>query len=407
METPQVLKTHVTSLEDVLPKSGTYPVALRDAGSLLVEEQPDLVPIYMDGISISVWEAEIKDIEDDDKMKEIAQRKAKQSIDSVRGNINEIVHGMVRYGDLGYPYLIMVSADLDSPNPAMSYPDFRPFSFEIKPKTFELGLTGRLLEDAQGQRFSETLAVSMDIYDAYSFVLDLRPKRVIAVKQDGKGVVVYEHSKMVGKQEARHFPWKATTYLMDDEAFERCVLRPDEKEVLPSGGLRVVHPDFYERIRKYGDVSILFGHKFRNIAEFLSYATSTDDYLIWKICHCNGQDLNSPLVDAGPYYGEYMGNPRHENTNRLHFIPDKAMLWFNGLCIFFDRPEGIQALTSLGDVVRDIWIDASRFRFDKSKFFPQDCGWDIVHDKSRGITPEKPVNVRTDKDYQKYPVLKE
>ena len=91
---------------------------------------------------------------------------------------------MAREWESSYANAVLLSGDLYSSSPAITKPDDPGFSFEFRPKAFDLGLTGRLLEDGK-ERYQERLAVECDIYDAYNLATDLRPKRIVAVDIHG------------------------------------------------------------------------------------------------------------------------------------------------------------------------------------------------------------------------------
>ncbi len=391
------LKSHKTVLENLMPKSGEYPVDLREAKSILVEEQPNLIPVYMDLMYVNHLESRVIDrlLDCDDAMTRIEKKKVENKIDKFRGDIRNFIYGMKNYGLSGFPDMITLTDDLNSSNPAVTNPENPNYSFEIRPKEFRLGLTGRILEDGKGQRYNESLFVALDIYDAFDFARSISPNKVFALMPDGKERLVYENKRyVIGKTEKLEVPSQKKTYVMSEH---RKLDWLCETEVLPTNGLKVVFHEFYEEIKKYENGTFLFGHKFKGIDEFLSYATLLDNHLIWKICKSEINNPNNALIDAEPYYGKYGGNPRYENIGRLHFMPDRANLGFNGTTISFDKETGIKALMDLGDIVRDLWIGPSAVG--------QKDGWDIVFDRTRKITPNNPVHVKNNVGYQKYPVV--
>ena len=387
------LKNHVTRLHNLLPKSGEYPSILADATTILVEEQSDLIPIYMDGMAVHYMEAMIESKKDDPEMQKAESNKALYAIENFR-NIRNMVNGMKRYGISGYPDMIRMTNDFDSNDPAVTDPDLGPYRIQIKPKDFKLGLTGRLLEDENGEKYSETLAIGLDIYDAYDFARSISPQSIVALTGNGRDEIVYKDGKNAGKTEKIEFKRNNGTFRFSVDRWS------DGEDVLDTGGLRIVDSPFYEKIKKYGGGTILFGHKYEDIDEFLSVVTKTDNHMIWKICKNEINNPNTALIDAGPYYGQYKGKPRYENTDRLHFMPHKASIWFDGSMIIFDHQVGVQALMELGDSVSDVWIEPDILE-QKTVY-----GWDIIYDKRRGIGPDNPVRVAGDADYQKFSVMK-
>lgn len=391
-------KYHKTTLKNLMPKSGEYPVALRESKSILVEEQSNLIPIYKSGGYVNFLEAKVKDAmqKGNGILAGYEKMMARKEIDDFRGKVENFVYGMKAYGLSGIPDMMVLTDDLNSPNPAVTKPNNPDFSFEIKPKDFRLGLTGRLLEDENGQKYDEDLYIGFDIYDAFNFATSISPKRVFALTEEDKEILVYERDKYnIGKIEELDIQREKRHFVMSEDRRKGWMCKT---EVLPTGGLKVISSDFYDRIKNYEQRTFIFGHNYNNIIEFLNAATTLDDHLIWKICKSD-RGPNTPLIDAEPYYGLYQGRPRHENIDRLHFMPSKASLWFDGTMISFDKSVGINSLMNLGNIVRDIWFEPVVRKWDE--------GWDIVFDRSRDIQPEKPVEVYEDTDYQKYPVIKD
>jgi len=386
------MKTHHTVLTDMVPKSGDYPEILKEAKSILVKEQDNFVPIYFSGMNVLEMRIEKARTHGTDEDVKRAVSDATQVIDSYK-NISHLVHGMKTWGSIGYPYFMELTNDLQSPGTAITIPKNADYDFEIHPKNFRLGLTGRVLQDSQRQQYDEALFIGLDLFDAYQFAQEIRPARIAACLPDGRNVIVYENNKVqtktvtIAKQEKKQ-------YIMSDHRRKewRC-----ETLVLPSSDLEVVQSDFVKQLERYDNSSILIGHNSDTFLEFLRVATTLDDHIMWKISASERNDFNSPLIDAEQFYGTYKGNPRYETLGRLHFMPHKASLWFDGSSICFDHDTGLNALNSIRDLVCDIW---SIPKGGKVK------GWEIVMDTARGISPTSPVHVRDDTDYMKFPVIK-
>jgi hypothetical protein len=386
-----------TVLENVIPTEAEYPEVLEKTTRLLIKEQPNLIPIYMDGSIVNCLESGVIQAEAFGPVhKKLEQIKAGQFIDNYRGDIRNLVDGMERYGSRSFPKLMVMTDDLSTPDPAIRKAKHPRFDFEIQPKQFRMGLTGRLLEDKDGQRFDEALHIGLNIYNAYDFARSISPEMIVAVTEDDEGYIVYKENRPLGRMTERK-PAEKTLY----------VLNEDEKEhwhcdttVLPTGGLRIVTPEFNKRIKRYIEDSfapIQFGHNFADIDEFFERVMIIDDHLIWKICK-NDRGPNTPLADAGPEYCRRNGEPWPHHVNRLHLMADKASLYFRDTSIHFDRSVALKALMELDDIVTDIWFGPIDREWDD--------GWDIVYDKSRGITPDSPVAVHNEADYRKHAVAK-
>src|SRR3989344_937930 len=126
------LGMHKTILRNLMPKSGEYPVALREAQSILVEEQSDLIPIYMDGMHVNFLEKRIKDTQEgDEAVIAFKQKNAHNEISNFRGNIKNLIYGMKRFGFNGFPDLMVLTDDINSLDPAIIKPENPEFSFEI------------------------------------------------------------------------------------------------------------------------------------------------------------------------------------------------------------------------------------------------------------------------------------
>src|SRR3989338_10955494 len=131
--------------------SGKYPVALRDSVTLLIEEQPNMIPIYMSGTHINFLEARVKQAEKiSGNMKEAVQE-MKEDIDVYRCGIENMVAGMAQWGTYNIIIGTILGRDLESSEPAISASLDERFSFQLKPKKFNIGLTGRLLQNTHGE----------------------------------------------------------------------------------------------------------------------------------------------------------------------------------------------------------------------------------------------------------------
>lgn len=398
------LPIHQTVLKDVANKSGEYPVALQDAVELLVQEQPNLVPLYMYGGThtfgqrINELEARVKAAERISEAEgNIEARRMRHAIDSFRGKIKKMVEGMTEYNS-DFVFGVLWSDDLISSQPSISKPEDPQFSFRFRPKTFSLGLTGRLLRDGDGRTFAENLSLDCDIYDAYHLALELRPQKVVAIDSHGKQTVVYEADKEIGRLAALGKPHGRVSYVFSEDQLER-MRHLDNLQVLPTGGLNVVFSDFWEQVKRYEHSAMLFGHQYANIDEFLAMVTLTDPHFIWRYS-ATDRSLNTPLIDCQRHYGlKNEAREMPENKNRLQFMPSKANLFFDRTSLWFDKATGVQALTSLGDVVTDIWFEPLGRNWDK--------GWVIVYDKRRGITPDREVYAPSNAEMERYHVLKD
>ncbi len=397
------LPVHNTLIRGAGLRYSKYPVGLRDAVSLLIEERQNFVPIYMPGSVMNLLEAKIVEAESKDEVDaELEGRTSALTINSFRGQIIDMLKGMKEYGTFTYIQGVVLSRDLATSNPAIVKPKGTGFSFEFRPKTFDLGLTGRLFEDGMGNRFQENLSLDCSIYDAFDLALEFSPQRIVAVDARGKHIVVYEDDKYIGKMEAVQNPNGRINYVFTQNQLDemrRQISWEGSVQVLPTGGLNVVFGDFYKKMQKYDRGAMLFGHEYANVEEFLSAVTASDKHLIWRIC-ANDRSENTPLIDCAANFG-LRNNVREmpENKNRLLYMPNKLFVDFGRVALFFDRAASVQALTSLGEVVTDVWVES----FDRG----YDGGWDIVYDKMRRITPDKPVPVITNEDMSKHYVLKE
>jgi len=384
---------HVTHLNHGLPKNRRFPIALKTATSLLIEEQPDLVPIYGGGIMNRV-EHQVPSSAGQGYVTDDEKRKACGQIDKLRGNVTSLVHGMREWDD-SYSTLMALNNDLKSDAPAIIDPNLPPYRFQIWPKTFALGLTGRLLQDEQGKQFTEQLTVSLDICDAYLFARAISPKRILAVQRDGKGVLIYKNRKETELTEYVASKGKAT-YICD----------PLDKENLPLSAPIVLPSDFRpvasscsHQLREY-QRTILFGHSFPDMNDFLAYTAAADDHLLWKLAASKPGSRDSCLIDLCKTYPTFKGQPRYENQNRLQVKKGEASVVLDGLRIRVGKPHILNALSALGDVLRDLWMDAQGINGGTLD------DWDIVFDRSRGISPQHPVRVSKPEQFKKYAVIK-
>lgn len=389
------LKIHETRLTTV--PWGEYPVDLREAESLLVEERRDIVPMYMSEEVLNFLKTRTEQARKYGKKEgEVAAQQAREIIERFKVSTQVMLAKMVEEGY--HPYTqsytngVLLSNDLCSSDPAVTQPEDRNFSFRFKPKTFRLGLTGRLLEDESSERFQEALCLECNIYDAYNLAAGIGPARIVAIGRNGSEKVVYENNKPIGKTEKPRDNKKRSHYVLHHETAWLA-----EQEVLPTGGLRVVYNDFWEKVKEKWDLGrILFGHKYASGREFLSMVTLFDEHLIWDIAMNQHNDPNKCLIDWNQKQEPCFTKNFPEHSNRLQLIPNNASLDLGWAIIRFDKPSGYQALMSLREVLRDIWVEPR----------DREGGWDVIYDQSRNITPENHIELPEDKDlFRQYNVI--
>lgn len=131
-----------TVLKDIDFKAQKYPRSLADATHLLIEEQGHFIPTYMPGERINELEAQARTVE--------AREKMRKEIDAFRGQVRGMVRHMAIEWRSAYATGSLLSEDRTTIDPAITKPEDPKFSFAFHPKTFDLGLTGRLLEDDAG-----------------------------------------------------------------------------------------------------------------------------------------------------------------------------------------------------------------------------------------------------------------
>ncbi|TAL60009.1 MAG: hypothetical protein EPN88_16495 [Bacteroidetes bacterium] len=390
--------------ETVLPESspsGEYPVALKDAKSVLVQERENFMPIYMPAPAINNLEARVKRARalgmiKEGGVKDIVER----AIGEFRGGASQMISGMIEWGQERFVYGVLLSNDIYSSDSAVGIPDDPSYSFEFKPKTFRLGLTGRYLLDDRRQVHEEALLLPATIYDAYNMAVSLSPARVVAVDSAGNEEVVYDNNRAVGRTEKFEGNPRRLLYVLGAEAGEH-----KNPELLPTDGMRIMDTGFWLSIRNRdthsalfsNTHSALFGHKYDGLKEFLSAVTAVDNHLIWRIAKLDAlaKNPNSCLTDlAAMYPNSLAANP--EIINRLQFRPTFAELNLGDVALYYDEASGYNSLANLGDILRDVWLDGGAGGHE----------WDIVLDRARGITLGNPVKVDSIERCKRYTVSK-
>ena len=157
----------------------------------------------MPGTAVNSLETRVRDarIKGGEVGEVIESLNANMEIQAFRGGVKRMVRGMALEWDSPYAYGVLLSNDVLASSPAIQKPPDPQFSFKLRAKIFNLGLTGRLLEDERGRRYQERLDLGCDIYDAFSLAVELYPQRVVAVDNHGNQTVVYEDGKAIGKKE--------------------------------------------------------------------------------------------------------------------------------------------------------------------------------------------------------------
>ncbi|HLD18890.1 MAG TPA: hypothetical protein VJB90_02680 [Candidatus Nanoarchaeia archaeon] len=369
--------------ETILPESpshGDYPVALKDAISVLVQERGNFIPIYMPAPAIDRLEVRIRRAEQlgmikDGGVTDLAER----AISEFKGDAHQMISGMIEWGPERFVYGILISNDIYSSDSAVGIPRDPTYSFEFKPKTFRLGLTGRYLLDDKRAVHEEALLLPTTIYDAYDMAISLSPARVVAVDSSGNEELVYENGQAVGRVERFEGNPGRLVYALGD--INREIENP---QILPTGGMEIMQTGFWLSIKDRDTHSALFGHKYDGLKEFLSAVTAADNHLIWRIAKLDAlaKNPNGCLADlAAMYPNSLEANP--EIVNRLMFRPSFAQLNLGDVALYFDGSSAYNSLMNLGNVVRDVWLDGGSGGHE----------WEIVLDRARGITPGNPVKV--------------
>ena len=127
--------------------------------------------------------------------------------------------------------------------------------------------------------------------------------------------------------------------------------------------------------------------------------------MLWNIAfeRMIDRDPNRVLIDMEAEYGlRNRVNEFPENRDRIAIHDGNASSELSSMYLSLGKTAVLQSVLSLGDPIRDMWVDPP---VDQNEWSHGDNGWDIVLDKSRGITPETKVNVRSIKERGAYPVL--
>lgn len=390
---------HYTTISQVSGRSDAYPVALQDAVYLLVAEQKNFIPVYMPGMAVNLLEAEVEIAEQKGPFEgAMAKHQASETIHEFSGSPHNLVYGMKTYGLSGLVDGIILSDDFLSEHPAVQNADEAGFAFRITPKTFDLGFTGRFLEDKKGNHYYERLKLACDIYDAYDLATTICPQTIVAVNARGESAVVHENYQDLGLLEPfPQNPREQIVYVLHEERKENWRHWIHPVEVLPTDGKNIVQTEHVQRLNNYTSQNILFGHCFKHLQEFLELVTAQDDHLLWKICKME-RGPNTPLIDLERHYG--LRNHAAEfpfHKHRLQLLPGNAYLHFDQLSLHWDNQSALEALFHLDNMITDIWMDPHDHQ--------RPDGWDIVYDQQRGITPQQPIKVDTLQQFRDHAVL--
>lgn len=382
--------------ETILPESsphGEYPVALRNAKSILMQERDNFMPIYMPAPAINELEARIERAKQLHMIKDGGVTDlAEQAIREFKGGASQMISGMIEWGPERFVYGILLSNNIYSSDSAVGIPKNPTYSFEFKPKTFRLGLTGRYLLDENRRVHEEALLLPTTIYDAYEMAVSLSPARVVAVDSAGNEEVVYDNDRAVERIERFEGSSRRLAYALGPDVREH-----ENPEILPTGGMEIRYTEFWLSIRNRDTHSALFGHKYDGLKEFLSAVTAVDNHLIWRIAKLDAlaKNPNSCLADLAAMYPNSLdANP--EIVNRLQFRPFFAKANLGGVVLYFDESSAYNSLMNLGDIVRDVWLDGGAGGHE----------WDIVLDRARMITQGNPVKVDSIEKCKQYAVAK-
>lgn len=384
------MNTHETVIRN--EPSGSFPKKLEEIEYLLVAEQPNFIPMYASGMSVGMLEATVKRARQcNDEQGEAAAQEAREDIDIVRGDVEKLTSGLLREGNRDFILIgTRFSHDRTSKDPAISPSPYDQFSFKIKPKRFNLGLTGRLLRDQKGTIFQERLSLEADIYEAYNLALDIMPLTIVGVDRQGREHVVYENGENQGKETIFENKGAKIVHLHPENKNQGPRFPGLEEHVLLPEGFEIQDPQGWGELKGRYRNCWLVGYQAENFPSFLTKSVQESEHIVWKIAQVafEDRDPNTCMLDAESTFGlrnKVASWPYHRS--RLCVFPNKVNIRVNNILIEFGQSEVYQALMTRGPSIRDIWMDP-RYR--------KNDGWDVVHDKGRQIEPRKPLVLDTE-----------
>lgn len=427
-----LLDTVSTVLDLANFRKGSYPKILEDASSVLVSQNPRMVPAGFDLMALSGLEAMVR-AESDSYARAVYVTDVHEAIAEHNASIPVMVNGLLNFGHDGYVTAFAYSQG--SVGSAITIPrGTSRFQFEIMPYTFNLGRTGRRMTDGDNV-FDEELLVKCDVYDAYDLALQMRPEVIVARMNNGSLKNLSSSDKSL--------EWVNINEVGDDERKVFLIDRFAEKgigikETSPlHSSLELVADSMFEKISsRYGHrAARIFGYNADNFRNFLVEAGKSP-YLFWKINQMDrGSDLNSSVSPCG-----FMGSDHKfpEQQKRAVFCPNKAYVSFGSVMLEYGSEAAHVSLMGLGDLVTDLWVDPQltdrQVRHETAKSvlrerniestgdFGSDVSllrslgvspetfekklplFDIVYDRRDGIGPDHPVQVRDEAGVLKYMV---
>lgn len=289
--------------------SREYPIALRDARAVLVSERAHVLPHYACDTPIHSGTADAADADQDSFDHGQLRERNRPLFQSLRTPSN-LISGLHEWGS-DNPIVVasIISHDQSSAEPAVTTAQVPGFSYLITPKSFDLGLTGRLLQDESGKHYAERLRVETTIYDAFDLAIDAGARTVVAVMADGTRRAVLVPDGLVGETENIRKRRDAQTYVFHERELCHWNHMPG-LEVLTVPGFVPVEPAFCSAVQQYAG-AILFGHSYAGLEVFLAVASMADGHILWDIGLMGG--ANPVLTE----WGRQVESAHPELKNRL------------------------------------------------------------------------------------------
>jgi hypothetical protein len=321
------LPIHNTTLEGIIARPAIYPKAIDEATSIIIEEDECRWPVYLGKQYKIGFDGRIARAQNDCDA-HLIRLEYTRGLHDLKLDTRNLVHGMMELS--GFAQVMIFTGDLDSEKPAITKPADLPYSYEIRPKLFNLGLTGRVLDDGFGLRHDELLSVRLDIYDVYGFASLLGPKKLLARTKHGLEVI-FEKNAIVGEVARSVITDKICHYVLNTDEVKRA---KGITTLLPSGNKWIVFDDDYQQTRSLSRPCILFHNPFSDIESFLRYATLANDHLIWKVCESRKGLASSPLAEAN-------------RGGSLVLRPHAVNLRYSATVLSFDVAACMRALAGL------------------------------------------------------------
>lgn len=384
------------------------PKRLEDAKGILVKEDRSILPSYQVMPHPLTNIAHAAGIISDKDYKIELRKVGVFADESEMYRMESLVEGLLCSGADVYLSCIWLSDDLKSGSPAALTLEHKEWDYYFKPKEFNIGESGRILIDGNGQEYVEELYVKTSpemVWGSLFGGIGVHAKRAAIHMGGGELEQVIED----GEEVKSAFDRKATDFRGRFKESSNFLSIDLESLPIPHGW-SVKETLFSERLKDYKGGIFIFETNFDDWKELFSYVNSISNNIVWKALqlydHCwsghpdvgTGNNLFSKCLGFPHYHWVFYTNKAEVDLGRTgrsvriadNYGKEKGYEWLSNwqtqyLSLKFGRELLLPAIFLLEDALKRVALDKS---------LELESGYQVFYDKNNpNITPENPQTI--------------